>query len=199
MSEENQQGGAPSNQPSGNGNDERDFQERIAALEKKNEELLSEKKKVQGQLGKFEAERQKAEEERLKAEGKTKELLELSEKKNLELAKKFKTRLLDTQVREAARIAGVTDENAFMRLAGDYESKVQIDDDFNINQESLNGFINGFKEEFKSINLFKSDVKPPQDGGTGEAKPTPPKAPAQMNRVELGANLKENLSKVLGN
>ena len=169
--EENPTGGA---QPQGASGDEgkgKDLLAEIEALKKKNEELLGEKKKVQGQLGKFEAEKQRAEEERLKAEGKTKELLELSEKKNLELAKKFKTRLLDTQVREAARIAGVTDENAFMRLAGDYESKVQIDDDFNINQESLNGFINGFKEEFKSINLFKSDVKPPQDGGTGEAKP----------------------------
>ncbi len=174
MSEENvdQSGGAPVD-GGGAGVDVTELQKQLDALKAKNEELMGDVKSKSRKLKSFEEKQVELEEKRLQEEGKYKELLELEKKKNLGLGQKFKTRLMDSQIKEAAKAAGCTNVNAFMKLVGNYEDSVKFNDDFEADSESLGSFINELKDEYKELALFKSDVKAPADAGTGDAKPAP--------------------------
>lgn len=174
MSDEEIKGGAQDDN-GGAGVSLEELQKEIESLKAKNTELMDETKAKSKRLKAIDDEKSKLEEQRLKEEGNLKELLEREQKKNSELAMRYKTDLMDTQLEKAAIKAGCKDFNAFKSLVGDYSEAVSFDENFRADNESLNSFISEHKEKWKHLSLFESDVKPPQDAGASNQTKEPPK------------------------
>lgn len=139
--------------------------------------LMDETKSKSSKLKKFEDEKAKIEEDKLKEEGKFKDLLEKEKNKNLNLAKSLKTKVMDSQLKDAARKAGCPEEKwqALKMLTVDYGNHVYFDDEFQADMESMTSYINKIKEDYKSLNLFEVEKKAPQDGGVGGEPKQEPK------------------------
>lgn len=161
----------PSDAGSTNGKDQgqtlEEMQAELEKLKKQNADFFSELKKTKTEKTKLLSEKEKAEEEKLKEQGKLQELLDKRESQLGELSGKFKSKIMDEQVKNAALKAGCSNIDAFMKLAGDYKDKVKFDDNFDADGESLNAFISSTKEAYGELGLFKSDAPPPKDAGHG--------------------------------
>lgn len=182
MSEKDQKSGAQDQGGAGSPQDSKkdqkttptieELQAKIDALTKANADQFKELKGFKSKASLLEAEKQKAEDEKLKEQGKFKDLLEKRENDLTVLTGKFKNKVMDEQVKNAALKAGCKDIGAFMKLAGDYSDKVKFSDDFDADPETLTSFINETKESYSSLGLFGTDNKPPQDGGHGGSQKT---------------------------
>jgi hypothetical protein len=141
--------------------------------------LMDETKSKTSKLKKFEEEKARLEEEKLKEEGNNQKLLELEKEKNLAISKKFKTKVMDGQLEAAALKAGCKNITVFKALAKDYDKDVVFDEEFQADSESLGNYINKLKDDLKDLALFETDIKAPQDGGSGGEPKKEPKTFAQ--------------------
>lgn len=152
-----------------------ELQAKIAKLEKTNADQFKELKGTKSKLTSFEKEKEQKEQELMKEQGKYKELAEVNEKKLNELSSKYKTKLMDTQVKEAALKQGLRPEAAdtFMKLVRDnYADSVSFDDEFNANASELELFINSQKEAHAGLNFFGTSNPAPKDGDHGGKQET---------------------------
>ncbi|WP_417447202.1 hypothetical protein [Kangiella sp.] len=142
----------------------------LEALKKANADQFQELKGTKAKLSDFEKAKLKQEEELLKEQGKYKELADKNEQKVNELSSKFKSKIMDGQVKDAAIKAGLRPEVAdtFMDLVKNkYADSVSFDEDFNANSGELETFIKNQKDAHSALNFFATDNKPPADGGHG--------------------------------
>lgn len=149
-------------------------------LTKQNADFFTEIKDVKEKLSGFQKEKddanakkeiEKGEFEKVLAR-KDEEISKLSETLNNSTSA-FKKKAMDSQVMQALTKRECRDPKAFMKLMGGYTDKVKISDDFEIDEESLNSLIDQTNKSYETLGLFKKDVNPPKDGGTGDQKDAP--------------------------
>lgn len=169
-----------------NVNDLENLKKEIDALKKHNQELLGEKKGALSKVAQFEKEKAELEEKAAQEKGEFKSLFEKEREKLLSMSAKTKARVFDSQIKDALRSVGCTDEKKLEKLmqfssVKNYQDKVTFDDDYNADKEKLSAFASEIKKEFSDLGFFAT-----QAPGTKDVNPANPsnKSLSQMSASE---------------
>lgn len=145
--------------------------------------LLGEKKKLQADFQALQDQLNSIELEKKQAEGNKDEVitslrsqLEESKSQVKEVKKNFAWNTIQAQIKSEAVNRGCVNPDALIRLMSrDELNTIEIDDGFNINKDDLSRVLDGAKERFKDIQLFKAPKTKVHDVGSNIADFTPPK------------------------
>ena len=160
----------------------------------KNRELLNEKKALATKIAELESLQKEAQNQKLEAEGRKDELIKSLREENKEIKSKLsKTQqsynwtTVSNQIKEAAAGKGCKDPNALLKLLGsDDLNAIEVDENFNVNQEDLDRVLDKASKQFSNIGLFGSKVK------VDDVIPSsviPQKSHGEMSRDELKQQL----------
>ena len=136
----------------------------IEALERKNRELLEEKKKLQEKFNETKSEIEKIREAEMEAQGKyqdinktLKERLEQTEKERNEIKKTYAQNSLKSVVRQKALELGATKADAVLRLMekSDLEM-IQVDENFNVDPDGALMAVERVQKEYPELFTKKS-------------------------------------------
>lgn len=168
---DNGEGGANSNV-----NDLENLKKEIDALKKHNQELLGEKKGALSKVAQFEKEKAELEEKAAQEKGEFKSLFEKERERNLAIAAKTKARVFDSQIKDALRSIGCTDEKKLEKLmqfssVKNYQDKVTFDDDYNADKEKLSAFASEIKKEFSDLGFFATQAPNTKDVNPAGGEP----------------------------
>lgn len=145
------------------------------ALDRKNRELLGKLKAEKQKRQEFEDRLAAIEQEKLESEGKyvdaykkTKEQLELAEKRNKEVINGFRFRAIESAITNKALEAGCKKPNAILRLLdNDDKSLIEVDDSYNVDSTTLSPIMDKMREEypelFQKTSPAVKDVPPTRD------------------------------------
>ena len=136
----------------------------IEALERKNRELLEEKKRIQDEYRKAQDALKQKEESELEAQGKyqdinknLKQRLEEESKEKNEMRQKYAQNSLKSVVRQKALELGATKADAILRLMDKTDLEmIQVDDDFNVDPESALMAVERVQKEYPEFFTKKS-------------------------------------------
>lgn len=169
-----------------NVNDLENLKKEIDALKKHNQELLGEKRGALSKVAQFEKEKAELEEKAAQEKGEFKSLFEKEREKLLSMSARTKARVFDSQIKDALRSVGCTDEKKLEKLmqfspVKNYQDKVTFDDDYNADKEKLSAFVSEIKKDFSDFGFFS--VEAPGAKSTNPATPSN-KALSQMSAAE---------------
>ena len=164
-----------------NGSDLENLKKEIEALKKHNQELLGEKKGALSKVAQFEKEKAELEEKAAQEKGEFKSLFEKEREKLLSMSAKTKARVFDSQIKDALRSVGCTDEKKLEKLmqfspVKNYQDKVTFDDDYNADKEKLSAFVSEIKKDFSDFGFFSVEApgaKSTQPANNANAESSP--------------------------